>query len=629
MLAVFLVIIGTMGLALNWPTIQKGILEGLTVPWLADSVVSAVRGCSAFLRLDGKIILVLAAAILVSAFIRTTRILLNVRLMVLAVILAIISAEIFMVLIHDYPLSSYTGTLYSLIFYFMAFAASIFRFGSIKSLNSTFMGRPLSESKAFSQTFGSFLGHVSSAVKVKFTAEDNIGRGWNKGEEREFDSNEIRIGREADWANLAVGKEWTSVSNRHGVIRVIGKTLLYEPTTDYYSFSINGIPSKESKELPNQSVLSLVSGHGPSLAVNFSIASRSLFHLKTMGRVGEITSDEFKKLRFTFKIMVIMTLLALPLLWGFKGLQDRYLDDHIKQQADQKIKIEKKLKEKSEETDKLRTKQDETQARVQCLKEDVTRLKKQNLQKNRELAEKSSELEILKRPTLPGEEQKKIEQAAKIIDIRFCSQRTNVYFPFVICFEKGKTAKGTGFFAREQNGKVYLITLKNTVFDTKKGKWGHSFFFIYRDTWQQFLSCCERIKKSKQGKQKFSKDIKNFPGLYQVLYISRSGWKEKKIEIHANGFIKMEIENFPEYLFNDTPVIDGKFSASDKIAFFGCSREKKFYSAGIIRNIHGPYIYIHADTKNGFPGGPLLKVLANGKYTVIGIFQSKNKFIKF
>jgi hypothetical protein len=542
------------------------------------------------------------------------------------VILAIISAEIFMVLIHDYPLSSYTGTLYSLIFYFMSFAASIFRFGSVKSLNSTFMGRPLSESQAFSQTFGSFLGQVSAAVKAKFTAEDEIGRGWNKGEEREFDSNEIRIGREADWANLVVGEEWPSVSNRHGVIRVIGKTLLYEPVSDYYSFSINGKPSKESKELPDQSVLSLVSGHGPRLGVNYVTASRSLFHPKTMGRVGEITGDEFKKLRFTFKIMVIMTLLALPLLWGFKGLQDRYLDDHIKREKIQKAKF---VKKKSEEADKLRRKQDETQAQVQSLKKNAARLERQNLQKDKELAEKSSELEMLKRPPLPGKEQRKLELAAKIIDTRFCSQRTNVYFPFVTCFEKGRCAKGTGFFAREQNGKVYLITLKDLVFDTKNGKWGDSFFFIYRDTWEQFLSCCERVKNPEHGEQEFSKDIGKFSELYQVLYISQSGWREKKIDIEAGGFIKMEMEDFPEYLVNDTPVIGGQCSVSDKIAFFGCSRENKFYSPGIIRKINGGYIHIQADTKNSFPGGPLLKILPNGGYTVIGIFQSKNQFMKF
>jgi hypothetical protein len=629
MLAVFFVILGCVGLTLNWPVIQKGILEWLTTSPEMDILESALKGCPAFLRLDGKIILVLSATILVTAFIRTTRTLLNIRLVILAVISAIISAEIFTVLIHTYPFASYTGALYSVVFYFTALAAAVFRFGSVKSLNSTFMGKPMSESKALGQTFSSFLGHASSAAKVTFTAGDNITGGWDRGEDRDFDSHEIRIGREGNWANLVVGEEWPSVSNRHGVIRVIGKILVYEPLTGYYSFSIDGKPYSESKELPNQSVISLVSGHGPKLEVNYSSTSRSWFHPRTMGRVKEITIDEFKKLQLTFKIMVIVTLLALPLLWIFKGLQEKSLLDHMKREKTEKAEIKVKLEEKREETKKLHHDKEQDKTKIRRLKKDVHRLKEQNLQKDEELAGKKAELKKLRHQPFSEKDQKELEHDARIINIKFCSQRTSVYFPFVTCFEKGKSVVGAAFFARGQDGKVYLIVFKNLIFDSRKRRWGDSFFFIYRNTRDQFSSCRETLKDQGHLKESYRKRIAKFPSLYEVLYISGSEWGRKNIHIGVNGVVKMEMGSFPEYLINDVPVIDHRFSLSDRAAFFGCNEKEKFYTTGKIEAFDGSFINSHIDTKDGFPGGPLLKVAAGGRYSVIGIFWSGNRFVRF
>jgi hypothetical protein len=637
MLAVFLVILGSLGLILNWPIINRGILSWLTLPLpFYHPDTSPEQGFPAFFRPDGIIILVLSAVVLISAFVRTNRTLLNLRLTILAVIAAIISAEIFMAANLNRLLSSYTGTLYSIIFYFMAFVASIFRFGSLKSLNSTFIGKPMSESRVLSQNFVQLIENVSTVVKVTFTAKDKIGGGWNPGEEREFEANEIRIGRDAQWANLKVGEEWPSISNRHGIIRVIGQTIVYESLTDYYSFSVDGIPFKDPKELPDRSVLSLVSGHGPHLKVHYQLANRSWFHPQTVDRVREITSDEFKKLQLTFKIILIMVILALPLLLIFSGLQEKSSRDSSKQkekitgELSQKVKeTQKKLIEEEKKTHKLQSACQEDQIKITQLAGEKKQLEKEKLQKEKELAEKESQLEILKHPPLSEENKIELQRAANRIDLLFCSQDTAVYFPFVTQFENKKYRVGTGFFARGQDGKYYLITFKNLVYDPRQGKWGDTYFFIYKNTWEQFSNCLQTIKTEQSQRQEARKRRAAFTDLYHVFAVTQDRWKTKKMAVRTNGVIMIEMENFWEYLKKDTPVIEQRFSVSDKIAFFGCNENDRFYSVGVIKAIDPSFISIQAAQRNGLPGGPLVKVINEDQYRVIGMYRSKDRFIRF
>ena len=93
MLSIFFAIFGSIGIFLNWPVIEKGIFRLLTKP-LGDSQMLAILNgyCAGFYRLDGTIIIVISLLILFSAFIRTSKPLLNLRTILLVVTSAIVSA---------------------------------------------------------------------------------------------------------------------------------------------------------------------------------------------------------------------------------------------------------------------------------------------------------------------------------------------------------------------------------------------------------------------------------------------------------------------------------------------------------------------------------------------------------
>jgi hypothetical protein len=623
MLSIFFVIFGSIGIFLNWPIIKKGILEQLTTPWDVNSLTYALGEYRpGFSRLDGDIVAVISVIILIFAFMRTTKILLNLKTMMLAVIAAILSAEIFYALSHGLPLYSYTGLLYSTIFYLFAFISSIFRIGSMKSLNSTFMGKPMSESKVFSQTFSSVLSHASTFLKIKLTPQDNIKPGWEKGEEREFEGSEIRIGRDESWANLVIGNEWNSVSGKHGILRIIGKSILYEPVSSHYSFAVDGTPYTEAKELPDNSILTLVSGYGPGLKTACSSDVHSVLHPQTMRRAGEIAVDEFKKLQSTFKILIIMVLLGLPLLWIFLGLQEKFLSHYITGIENRNKQLNQELKTKSQEIARLDKDKKNAQIQMRRFKQRIEGLKKEGKSKERELRKKIDEFERFKNRVMKENVSKELGHIAKIINIKFCSQRVAVYFPVVTFFTDGDIVLGTGFFAKKGKGEVSLVNEKNLVFDDKEKRWGESYFFIYPHTWDPFSQYYKMIKEKKISNETFHQELIKFSRLHNLMIVSGSQWTEMNSRIETNGIVKTDIKDFPDYLFGDVPEIDYRVSILDMIIFYGFQEGNRFYSPGIVSDSSESTIEASISTSPGSARGLLVKVLEDGNYSVIGISRS-------
>jgi hypothetical protein len=623
MLSIFFVIFGSIGIFLNWPIIKKGILEQLTTPWDVNSLTYALGEYSpGFSRLDGDIVIVISVIILMFAFMRTTKILLNLKTMMLAVIGAILSAEIFYAFSHGLPLYLYTGLLYSTIFYLFAFISSIFRIGSMKSLNSTFMGKPMSESKVFSQTFSKVLSHASTLLKIKLTARDNIKPGWVKGEEREFEGSEIRIGRDERWANLVIGNEWDSISGKHGILRIIGKSIVYEPLSGHYSFGVDGAPYTETKELPDNSILTLVSGYGPGLKVSCSSDSHSILHPQTMRRAGEIAVDEFKKLQATFKILIIMVLLGLPLLWIFLGFQEKSLGNYITGIENRNKQLNQELKTKSQEIARLDKDKKDAQIQMKRFKQRIEGLKRQGKSKERELKKRIEEFERFKNRMMGEDVSKELGHIAKIINIKFCSQRVAIYFPFVTFFPGGDIVLGTGFFAKKGSGEVYLVNEKNRVFDDKEKRWGESLFFIHPHTWDHFSRYYKMIKDKKISNEKIHRELVKFSRLHNLMIVSGSQWTEMNSRIETNGIVKTGIKDVPDYLFGDVPEIDYRVSILDKVIFYGFREGNRFYSPGMVSDSSESTIETGISTAPGSARGLLVKVREDGNYSVIGIPRS-------
>jgi len=626
MLSIFLVIFGSIGIFLNWPIISEGFFKILSTPWSSEKVIFSIQQFSSgYSRLDGDIIIGISVFILITSFIRTTKILLNLRILSLTIISAILAAELFTVIRLEYPFYLYTGLLYSTIFYLLAFVSALLRIGSMKSLNSTFMGKPMSESRVFSQTFSKFLNNASKVLQVKFTAEDDIRSDWNSGEQKEFESNEIKIGRDQEWANLRIGSKWSSVSGKHGIIRVIGNSVVYEPVSGHYAFSINGTPHTAPKEISNDSKLSLVSGSGPQFKMGHNLRNYSIMHPKSMLRAGDIARDEFKRLQTTFKILIVMVFLAIPLLWIFSGTQKKFLNEYIGKIKQKNEQFNDELKEKIQKINDLDIVTKKSKAEIKSLKNKISSLEEMGYTDGYEIEKTREKIEKLKNTTLTKSLSKEITKFAKIVDIKFTSQQISIYFPFIAFKEKERVVTGTAFFLKNRSGSISMVTEKTLVFSNQNKKMNQAYFFIYPETWRLFNQYHKTIKKGDKSATKLYQELKKISSRINLMVIDGRKWKVLSSNIDGNGIVKASIRDFPDFLVSYVPKIDTSISLLDRVAVYGFFGGEKFYSVGNVNNLSPKLIRVNSTVKRGFASGFLIKILPNGNYSVIGITNSHGK----
>jgi hypothetical protein len=623
MLSIFFAIFGVIGVFLNWPILKKGIFQQLTTPENVTGLNYILGQFSpGFDRLDGKILVGISALLLVSAVVKTRKILLNLKTLVLAIMAAILAAEIFSALDMGLPLYAYTGLLYSSFFYLCAFIASIFKMGSMKSLNSTFLGKPMTESKIFSQTFSRALSQAAASWKIKFTAQDDIQPTWGKGEEREWTGSEIRLGRDEAWANLVIGSKWEAVSTRHGFLRLIGKSLLYEPIAAHYAFAVDGKPYTGSKELPDPSTLTLVSGFGPSFKISLAPDPHSIFHPQSIKRAGEIAVDEFKKLQTTFKILIVMVLLGLPLLWMFLELQKEPLGKFIKTMEQHNRQLNQELESKAQAIRQLHQNRQETQIEISRFKRQIEELKKAGRSKALEIKQKTEEFERYKQQVAKKSFAPELEQIARIIDIKFRSQKTAIYFPVITCFPGGEAVVGTGFFAKKKDGGICLLNEKAVVFDDKTKKWGEAFFFVDPSTWEKFAQYYRLIKDKRSPGTDLYREMKTISQQYNLMTISENQWRQMNGQINGDGMVTAEVKDFPAYLLADVPGLDPEAFVLDNIILYGFRDGNPFYAPGLVCDETDSAVETNVPIAPGFTGGYLVKVHSTGGYSLIGVFSS-------
>lgn len=626
MLSVFLVIFGSIGIFLNWPIIKEGLFKILTTPWNTEKVIFSIEQYSSgYSRLDGDIIIGISVIILISSFIRTTKTLLNLRILFLTIISAILAAELFTVIRLEYPFYLYTGLVYSAIFYLLAFVTALLRIGSMKSLNSTFMGKPMSESRVFSQTFSKFLNNASKVLQLKFTAEDDIRSDWNTGVQKEFENKEIKIGRDHDWADLRIGSKWGLVSNKHAIIRIIGNSVVYEPVSGHYAFAIDGTPHTAPREISSEAKLSLVSGSGPHFKIGHNLRDYSIMHPKSILRAGEIAKDEFKRLQTTFKILVVMVFLAIPLLWIFSGTQKKHLNDYISKIKHKNEQYNGELKEKIQEINELDKVTKKSKAEISVLRKKIKNLEEMGYTDGYEVERTREKIEKLKDTTLNKSISKEIKKFAKIVNIKFTSQRISIYFPFIAFKDRDKVSTGTAFFLKERSGKISMATEKALVFSDQNKKLNRAYFFIYPETWRIYNQYYKTIKKGGKSPSRLYQELQKISGRINLMVIDGRKWKVISGNIDGNGIVKAYIRDFPNYLVDYVPKIDTSVSLLDRVAVYGFFSGDNFYSVGNIGNLSPRLLRVNSATKRGFSSGFLIKIFSNGKYSVIGITNSQGK----
>jgi hypothetical protein len=632
MLTIFLVIFGVIGLFLNWPVLNEGIFKLFTTPLNIDQILLISKQYSIGLfRIDGLVVVFSSFLILLTTFFHTTKTVINLRIFLLALNSAVLSAELFSIIKLNFPFYAYTGLLYSLLFLLLAFTAAVFRIGSLKSFKSTFIGKPVSESQVFSQSISRLIGNVAVTRGVRLKAGDDINTGFKKGEIKEFDVNEIRIGRNKEWANLIIGDEWEAVSGKHCILRIIGETIFFEPLSAHYAFGVDGAPHKKSLEIKNKADLTLVSGYGPKLKIEGYAKNHSLLNPRTMMRAGEIARDEFKKLQTTFKILLVMAFLALPLLWFLLNVQKGGWGNYIDQINSKKEELNRQLKDKAEQISKSEGTTETQRSEIDNLKKTIIRLQKEGKAKEKQVTaalrnyhEKGAENG---QSLLEG-----LEQFAKVVDIKFCTQRTGIIFPFITVFKNGQISVGSAFFAKGTKGKPYILAEKAKVYRQKNP--GISYLFLYTKTWNNFANFYQKIKAGTYSEKKQEKELKTFLNINNVLEIPEKRWKNLTLN-NGNTITAVNIDGFPEYLRDDVPRIDSRPAMFDKVIFVGFRQGRKIFSSGLVKNIDKYFIQTSNKMAGSQNGGLLLKVLKDGKYSLIGILasesgtKSKHLFYKF
>jgi len=424
MLAILFVIVGIFGVFLNWPIIESGIFRSLTGVSGNNihTILAIIKEFSqGFSRPDGIAVIVVSVIVVFSIFLHTTNIMIGIRSFLLAFISLMLIGELFTALSKGYPLYSYTGLLYTCFFFIIAFFASVLKIGSKKSLNSTIQGTPMTESQAFTQGIRETIDAAASVIKISLTALDDISSDWLSGQVKVFEKPRINIGRDPSWANLKIGSKWNTVSRQHGTLSSIGGSVFYNQVSRKYSFAVNDTPYQNSTDIPDGSIISLVSGYGPKFKINYTQKRLPVAHPKTLSKTTQIAVDEFKKLQSTIKAFVIIAFLSIPIFGFFTVLQTSTWKGAVAEVYKEKKKVESKLKvvnskllKKKRVVEKLSRKLDKINNEIKKKEEELKKLESAIEEKDKEI----TALEREKEEALKRAEEVEKKSSSEIEKIR-------------------------------------------------------------------------------------------------------------------------------------------------------------------------------------------------------------------
>ncbi|GEM_PF-1867105 len=644
MLAAFLVLIALFGLFLNWPRIPAGsLIAFLSHGFQAEkNVFDFLKEFSqgAFTRIDGIIVIAVSVIIFITLFLHTTKTLVYIRSVILFIITALLGTELLVAVKGGSHLYAYAGLLYTTMFFALAFLASIFKLGSEKSLRSTIQGKPMTESQALTQSLMKTISMAAMSVKVKIIPNDTVNQEWQKGEEKTFEKFEINIGRDKNWADVVLGDNWRVVSRRHGKIMVVGNSLFYTPIAQKYAFAINNTPYTTATQLPNNAELSLVSGFGPTFKIEYESEKKSIFHPKTVSRTAQLMHNEYKKLQTTMRVFVVIALLGIPAFGGFSQIQaiawSNKLSSYRKDVANLNSKIadlkntylaymdslnsvKNEIAKKKEEIERLKQVSSRKDRRIRVLKNEVDKLK----QKLEELSNRGETKEALN----------EVRDIVKDIDNFTKTQSIPSVFPIVTIFQEDDSIKesaGTGFFAYNNKGEVYAITIAHVLGGIDNTK-AIAFIGLNRTYIDNPTDLSEDVKDLLA--KGFQKDI-DIEELgkelvkKRILPISVSEWKfSNRIDFKkysdSVAYFKLPAKIAKEVA---TPFkLSNSVKEGDFVGVIGYPSWTRAHTAGLIIDVEIDYVKIFAQTYHGYSGSPDFIVnpsVRDSCFNVVAIEQS-------
>jgi hypothetical protein len=180
----------------------------------------------------------------------------------------------------------------------------------------------------------------------------NVVRVYSTGRERPEVFNEgkdIRIGRDPQWAEYVIPPDWKMVSNRHAILRQVGNSLFYEPVARHYPFLVNQQSRTSSVEIRDGDRIHPVSGCELALKIEFQQERKPLLHQRNITHAAAIARDEYRKLGFTLKSLVVLLLLAVPLLVFMLQMQRyqfrQFWEQTARQESDYRHRVTTALSE--------------------------------------------------------------------------------------------------------------------------------------------------------------------------------------------------------------------------------------------------------------------------------------------
>lgn len=660
MLAVFLVLMSCIGLLLNWPVLG-GFFRTLTMPLGNASLEAAALGYS---RPDGLFLIGIALAMVFTLFISTKPWLIVVRSLALSILTALLMAELFVALMTDPPkppIYSLIGLAYSVCFLFFAFLASTLKVGSNRSLVSTLQGTPMSESQALTQGIKETLQIGRTQMDVRLTALDQLANDFPMGNSIVFSRPEVNIGRDdTGWAHLRVGSSWQAVSRKHLILQVVGNSLLVQPIARSYAYAINGQPRTMASEVPQGAELSLVSGNGPRLKVEYTVKKVPALSTKAIAGASRAAAEEFRRMQYTMKIFILLVLLGLPLGGAARFFEKLAIEKDKAEQERKYQETEKNLRSAQDALTKSAAETEQARKELQALettkRQQEAALREMLERQQRLLAEKTatererealqSEIEAQREEIskLQNEIERvriensniqaymmKADEMAKQLDAKLRPEEgIGSVFPIIAYSEKSdKSGSGSGFILASK-GNYYLATAAHCIPEEEgivvlgiKAPWTRE--------WDKFR---QKIKELSEKYGNNGEKLLKEAMVLGIIILPASLW-ERDLVTEYDGLATVDIARINVLgkeavdLLKSKPALEigSVTEPGEAVGIFGYpvyNEEEVLasYSVGTVASVESEVLLIRGVTLGGFSGSPVISFgLQGGKTGVVGVLS--------
>ena len=477
MIAVIAVLLALMGIFGTWPVIEHGFWAKVTGFGYLKGIESELHTrIGAYFAPDGWILIVSGIILLGMMFMITTPTLLKIRRGVIGVVWGFFALELLNTIATPLKMDSYAGLIYTVIMLSIAFALSFTQWGSKSALVSSMQGMPTSELDVAKKTITEFIKGATQGHTWKVSYKDD--------QEASPVTKEIsgagilKIGRDANWANLVISSDKTYVSRRHATLTPQPNGVIIRFIDAKFSMMVNGQLHKPDERmfLENQFNLDveLVAGWGPYLKLEVVPVRKSILHPQSVKNVSDQVLQRYKSARLQIKAALILILFSLLGVGNFSMMATGRMEALYNLKKQELLKTEGQLK-------KLKGQFQEKLAELAELQNNLKQLQQKKAELEKKFFEEKGKKEELKKQldSLQAQLEKtkeKLEKGNTRANVQALEEQVralqdyylgkSVFLGFVPVEENDEIiggAQGTVWIGRTNNN-YYLITADHVIY---------------------------------------------------------------------------------------------------------------------------------------------------------------------